>query len=40
MSTPEKIQKILREEPQLAIILMEILSPPPSISPLPRPWEI
>lgn len=39
MNTPEKLQKILAETPQLAILLGEILSPPPSISTLPRPWE-
>ncbi len=39
MSTREKIREILREDPQVAILLAEILSPPPSISTLPRPWE-
>lgn len=39
MTVPEKIQEILRETPELAIILAEILAPPPSISTLPRPWE-
>ncbi len=39
MTVREKIQKMLKEEPEAAIILAEILSPPPSISSLPRPWE-
>lgn len=39
MTVREKIQKMLKEEPELAIILAEILSPPPSTSLLPRPWE-
>lgn len=39
MSLGEKLQKILKEEPALAIVLAEILSPPPGISSAPRPWE-
>jgi len=39
MSTREKIREILKEDPRVAVVLAEILSPPPSISTLPRPWE-
>jgi len=39
MSTREKIREILKKDPGVAIILAEILSPPPSISTLPRTWE-
>lgn len=39
MTVVEKVQKILREEADVAIVLGEILSPPPSISTIPRPWE-
>lgn len=39
MTLVEKVQKILREEPDVAIVLGEILSPPPSISTIPRSWE-
>jgi len=39
MSTLETIRKILKKDPRVAILLAEILSPPPSISTLPRTWE-
>lgn len=35
----EKLQRILKEDPRLAIVLAEILNPPPSISTVPRHWE-
>lgn len=39
MTTLEKIREVLKKDPRVAILLAEILSPPPSISTLPRPWE-
>ncbi len=39
MTFQTQIREILKKSPALAIVLAEILSPPPSISTLPRPWE-
>ncbi|MGB9757024.1 MAG: hypothetical protein ACPLRP_01255 [Candidatus Bipolaricaulaceae bacterium] len=39
MNLVEKLEKIIRENPEVAIILAEILAPPPSLSALPKPWE-
>ncbi len=39
MSLAKKLEKILRENPGVAIILAEILAPPPGLSTLPKPWE-
>jgi hypothetical protein len=39
MSTLKTVQEILKKDPRAAILLAEILYPPPSISALPRPWE-
>ncbi|MFN3346830.1 MAG: hypothetical protein ACK42E_03345 [Candidatus Bipolaricaulaceae bacterium] len=39
MTLTEKLQAVLKEDPRLAILLAEILAPPPSLSPAPRLWE-
>lgn len=39
MTLTEKLQAILKEDPRLAILLAEILAPPPSLASSPRPWE-
>lgn len=39
MTMEKELREILKRNPGLAVILAEILSPPPSISTLPRPWE-
>lgn len=39
MNLVEKLQAILKEDPRLAILLAEILAPPPSLGACPRPWE-
>lgn len=39
MTLEKELREILKRTPGLAVILAEILSPPPSISTLPRPWE-
>lgn len=39
MTILERLKQVLKEEPELAILLAEIISAPPSISALPRPWE-
>jgi len=35
----EMIRRILRRDPQVAIVLAEILGPPPALEERPHPWE-
>ncbi len=39
MKLTEELLRLVRENPELAILLAEILTPPPSLSPSPKPWE-
>jgi len=35
----EMIRGILQRDPRVAIVLAEILRPPPALEERPRPWE-
>ena len=35
----EMIRRILRRDPRVAIVLAEILGPPPALEERPHPWE-
>lgn len=39
MTLTEKLEALLKEDPRLAILLAEILAPPPGLATAPRPWE-
>jgi hypothetical protein len=39
MSLQKMLPRILKENPEVAIVLAEVLAPPPSLSQAPRPWE-
>jgi len=37
----ELIRRLLEEDPRIAIVLAEIIGPPPGLAdPPPRPWEV
>lgn len=38
-SVAEKIRATLKDDPRVALVLSEILGPPPALAPRPRPWE-
>lgn len=35
----EAIRGVFRDDPRVAIVLAEILGPPPALEERPRPWE-